>query len=318
MKVSIILLYALFILPAAAAAQSWPDRPVHIIASAAPGGGVDFLARLVAKSLTEQLKQSFVVENRGGAGGTLGANQVAKSAADGYTLLVCASAEVALSPYIEKVPYDPRRDLVPIVLLASAPTVVVVNNSVPVNNAKELIAYARSKGSLGYGTPGYGSNAHIAFALLSLEDKLPFFHVPYKGGGPLVADLLGNHIQVALVNTPPIIGAIRSGRVRPIAVLQDKRSPLLPDVPTFKEATGIDTRDASSWFAVMAPAATPSDIVARLQAAVLAMFTPALRDRLTKASLDVVALGHDQFKVRLQAERAANEAAIKRIGFKPP
>jgi tripartite-type tricarboxylate transporter receptor subunit TctC len=196
-----------------ASAQS--QKPVRIIAGAAAGGGVDFLARIVAQSLSEQLKQNFVVENHSGAGGTLAANQVAKAAPDGYTLLACTNAEITLSPHVmANITYDPLQELTPVVLLASAPTVVIVHPSVPAKNMGDLIKYARSKGSIGYGTPGYGSNAHINFELVRRQRDLPVFHVPYKGGGPAVLDLLSGQLELALLNTPPTISAIRSGNLR--------------------------------------------------------------------------------------------------------
>lgn len=301
----------------AAKAETWPTKNVVVIASAAPGGGVDFIARILAQSLSQQLHQNFVVEDRGGAGGTIGSNQVAQAVPDGYTLLVCSNGEMTLAPYVQgHLPYDPLQDLAPVVLIASAPQVIVVNPKIPANNMKELIAYAESKGSIGYGTPGFGSSAHVGFELVSTEHKLPFFHVAYKGGGPAVADLLGGQISMAVVTLPAIAGNIKTGLVRPLAVLAPKRSPSLPDVPTLKEATGIDTRDASSWFAIMAPAKTPPEVLAKLEQATLASLTPAVRERLQQALLDVVALPGKQFHARMQEESAANRLAIERIGLK--
>lgn len=295
----------------------WPSRPVRIIAAASAGGGVDFVARIAAQTLTEQLRQNFVVENRGGAGGTIAVDQVAKAAPDGYTLLVSANAELTLSPHVRSdLPYDPLRDLAPIMLIASAPTVVLVHPAVPAQNVPELIAYARGKGGIGYGTPGAGSNAHINFELLRHLSSLPFFHVPYKGGGPAMADLVGGQLQVALVNTPPSMGAIQAGTVRPLAVMQPSRSSLLPEVPTLKEAAGLDARDASSWFAIMAPARTPQDVIQRLQSALMAISTTSVRERLAKGALDVIALPGARFGERMRAESEANAAAVKRIGFK--
>jgi tripartite-type tricarboxylate transporter receptor subunit TctC len=301
-----------------AQAETWPARNVRIIASAAPGGGVDFVARILAQSLSEQLHQTFVVENRGGAGGTLAANQVAKADPDGYTLLVCSNGEITLAPYVQdKLPYDPVRELAPAVLIASAPQVIVVHPSVPATNMQELIAYARSKGKLGYGTPGFGSSAHVGFELVTTEAGLPFFHVPYKGGGPAVADLLGGQLQMAVVTIPAVGAAIEAGLVRPLAVLQPERSALLPGVPSMKDAAGIDVRDASSWFAIMAPTGTPPDVLKKLETAVIAGLTPEVRARLRKALLDVVAIQGEEFGAKLRAESVANGNAIARIGFKP-
>jgi tripartite-type tricarboxylate transporter receptor subunit TctC len=279
---------------------------------------VDLVARVLAQALSEQLHQTFVVENRGGAGGSLAANQVAKATPDGYTLLICSNGEITLAPYVqEKLPYDPVHELAPVVLIASAPQIIVVHPSVPASNMRELIAYARAKGKVGYGTPGFGSSAHIGFELVRTEADLPFFHVPYKGGGPAVADLLGGQLQMAVVTLPAIASAIEGGLVRPIAVLQPERSALLPNVPTFKEDTGIDVRDASSWFAIMAPAGTLPEILKQLEMATLAGLTSEVRARLATAMLDVVALPSEKFGVRLRTESEANGKAVGRIGFKP-
>jgi tripartite-type tricarboxylate transporter receptor subunit TctC len=301
----------------AAQAQTWPSKTVVLVATAAPGGGVDFVARLLAQSLLQQLGQNFVVENRGGAGGTIGSGQVSKAAPDGYTLLICSNGEMTLAPYVQRsLSYDPLQDLAPVVLIASAPQVIVVNTKVPVTNMKELIEFARSKGGIGYGTPGFGSSAHVGFELVSTEHKLPFFHVAYKGGGPAVADLLGGQISMAVVTLPAIAGNIKSGLIRPLAVLAPKRSASLPDVPTLKESIGIETRDASSWFAVMAPAKTPPEVLEAIEKATLAGLTPLIRDRLQQALLDVVALPSKEFRVRMQEEGNANKQAIERIGLK--
>jgi tripartite-type tricarboxylate transporter receptor subunit TctC len=313
------LLFGLFLLMCSgAAAETWPAKPVRIIASAAPGGGVDFVARVLAQALAQELNQSFVVEDRGGAGGTLATNQVAKSPADGYTLLVCSNGEITLAPYVqEQLPYDPVRELAPVVLVASAPQIIVVHPSVPAKDMNELITYARSKGALGYGTPGFGSSAHVGFELVRTKQNLPFFHVPYKGGGPAVSDLLGGQLQMAVVTIPAISAAVEEGLARAIAVLQPERSPLVPLVPSLKEALEIDMRDASSWFALMAPAGTPPEILAQLQKAAIEGLKPEVRARLRKAMLDVLAIPGQQFGNRLRAESDANAEAIRTIGFKP-
>ena len=190
---------------------------------------------------------------------------------DGYTLLVCSNGEITLAPYVqEQLPYDPIKELAPIVLVASAPQVIVVHPSVPAKDMHELIAYGRTKGTLGYGTPGFGSSAHVGFELIRTEQNWPFFHVPYKGGGPAVSDLLGGQLQMAVVTIPAIGAAIEGGLARSIAILGPDRSPLLPTVPSLKEVMGLEMRDASSWFALMAPAGTPPDILARLEKAALA------------------------------------------------
>jgi tripartite-type tricarboxylate transporter receptor subunit TctC len=312
------LLLSLILLPGAyARAQTWPDRSVLMLASAAPGGGVDLIARLVAQSLSEQLHQTFVVENKGGAGGTIAAAQISRSAPDGYTLLLCSNGEMTLAPFVQKqIAYDPLSDLAPVLLIASAPQVIVVNPKVPAQTMRELISYAKGKGGVGYGTPGFGSSAHVGFELVKTENSLPFFHIAYKGGGPAIADLLAGQIEMAVVTMPAIAPMISAKSVRPLAVLGPVRSSLLPDVPTLEEATGIQSRDASSWFALMAPAKTPSDILDKLQKASVTALTPEVRERLAKAMLDVVALSGEKFRDKMRAESMANKAAIERMGLK--
>jgi len=301
-----------------AQAEGWPTKSVRIIASAAAGGGVDLTARVLAKSLSERLQQTFYVENVGGAGGTIAANAVAKAPADGYTFLVCANAELTLAPFIrESLPYNPIQDLAPVALVAASPTVIVVNRSVPSTNMQELISYARTNGDLGYGTPGFGSIAHVTFDLVRSEKGLPFFHVPYKGGQPAAADVLSGQIKVAVVTLPPVGAFIESELVRPLAVFQPKRSPMLPKVPTLKEAIGVDVPDASSWFGIMAPAKTPPEILRKLEQAISSSNTPEVRATLGKQFLDPVFLTGSEFAKRFKEESEANEKSIKRIGFKP-
>jgi tripartite-type tricarboxylate transporter receptor subunit TctC len=298
--------------------ETWPTKSVRIIASAAPGGGVDLTARVLAKSLSQQLQYSFFVEDLGGAGGTIASNAVAKASPDGYTLLVCANAELTLAPFIrDNLPYNPVRDLVPVALVASSPTVIVVNRSVPATTMQELISYARTIGGMGYGTPGYGSIAHVTFDLVRSEKGLPFFHVPYKGGGPAAADVLSGQIKMAVVTLPPVGAFIESGLVRPLAVLQPTRSPMLPNVPTLKEAIGVDVPDASSWFGVMAPAKTPPEILKKLVQAISAANTTDVQATLRKQYLEPVFLTEGGFEKKFKEEFEANERSIKRIGIKP-
>jgi tripartite-type tricarboxylate transporter receptor subunit TctC len=300
----------------AASAQTYPTKPIKIIVGYAPGGTVDFLARLVTPTMAEQLKQTVLVENRPGASGTIGASFVAKSAPDGYTILACATTELALLPHVISVPFDAMRDFTPLVLAATSPTVTVVHASVPANNAKELIELAKAKGGLPYGTPGPGSSSHIAFELLRAVSNIDFVHVPYKGGGPATADLVGGQIPLAVLSSVSLAAHMRAGRAKALAVLQTERSSLMPNIPTFKEATGYDINAATSY-GFMLPAKTPAAIVAELESAILKNLTdPAVRKRLTEMMLEPLAMPSQPFATWLGKENAYNESAIKRIGKK--
>ena len=299
-------------------ADDWPSRSVTVIATATPGGAVDIVARVIAKSLSQRFHQTFIVDNRGGAGGTIGTNVVVNSSPDGYTLLLSSNGELTAAPYVQKgLPYDPLKDLAPVVLIASSPQVVVVNPKVPANTMKELIEYARSKGGVGYGTPGFGSSAHVGFELVKAEGNLPFFHIAYKGGGPAVLDLVGGQIEMAVVTLPAISASIEAKLVRPLAVLQPTRSPLLPDVPTITEATGLATRDASTWLALLAPAKTPREILRKLEDETLASLTPEVRAVFGKAMLTTEALPSNEFRSKMTEESEQIEMAIKRAGITP-
>lgn len=314
----LISLVALYLAPSALA-QTYPAKPVLIIVSFAAGGGVDGMARVLAEQLAKELGQPFVVENRPGASGSIGANAVAKSVPDGYTLLVGGNPELTFMPAVsEKLPYDPQRDLVPLVLAANVPSVVVVNSDSAIQTMAQLLERARSAKGLAYGTPGRGTPMHLAFELLNVEHGTHFTHVPYKGGGPATTDVLAGHIDAAVINAPPLLQFIRSGKLRALAVMQRERSALLPDVPTLKEATGIEGIAAPAWFAFSAPAKVPAQIRARLEQAILhALAEPEVKSRLGGAGMDIVALPAARMAEVIATETTYNLATVKRLGFKP-
>jgi tripartite-type tricarboxylate transporter receptor subunit TctC len=304
-------------LSAGVAAQAYPSKPVRIVVGYAPGGTVDFLARLVAPLLGEQLKQGVVVENRPGASGILGAGLVANAAPDGYTLLACATTELTVLQHVmDKLPYDPLRDFTPLVLAASSPSVLVIHPSVPANSAREFLDLARAKGSFPYGSPGPGSSSNIAFELLRAESRIDFVHIPYKGGAPATADLIGGQLPAASLSAVSVAAHIRAGKVKALAVLQPKRSELLPNVPTFKEATGFDI-NAETLYGFMAPANVPQAVVARLEAEILKILAdPVVRSRLAQATLDVQAIAARPSAEWLRQASAYNENATRRSGFR--
>ena len=250
-----------------ASAQGYPAKPVRIVVPYPPGGGNDLLARLSAQKLGEKWKQNIVVDNRGGASGMIGAEAAARSPADGYTLLLCASPECALNATLfPKMSYDPTRDFSPVTQLAVSSLVLAVHPSLPPRSAKEFIALAKRRpGELSYASVGAGSPHHISGEWMKLIAGIEINHVPYKGGGPQMVDLIGGHIHCAFVALPVIAPYLKSGRVRVIAVTTAKRSPVIPEVQSLSEA-GLAGFDVSQWYGVVVPAGTPAEITARLNA----------------------------------------------------
>ena len=258
----------------------WPDKPVRIVVPFAAGGGTDALARLLALRLGEELGQQFVVENRAGAGGTIGAEYVARSAPDGYTaLFVSASYAASSNPALYKTPYDPVKGIQPIGLVATLPLIVVMHPSVKANNVKELIELARAQpGQLSYGSAGNGGTLHLSAELFRQMTKTDIVHVPYKGTGQAVVDLLSGRIQLMWSDFGPVLQHIRSGKLRALAVTTAKRNPVLPEVQTIAETVPGYVID--SWFGIWAPAGTPRDIVLRFnQALEKIMKRPDMQER---------------------------------------
>jgi len=267
--------------PYAAAAQSYPQRPITLVVPYPAGGGNDVLARLVADKMSHALGQQIVVENRGGAGGTIATRQVAKSAPDGYTLLI-ATSSLAINPSLyPNVGYDPRKDFAPIGLLASSSNVVLVHPSVPASSVTELIALAKQNpGKLNFASTGSGSSVHLAAELFAIMAGIKLTHVPYRGSGPALNDLVGGHVTMMFATMPPAIGLARDGKVRALAVTGAKRSSVLPDVPTVAEA-GLPGYEAVLHYGLVAPAGTPRPIIDKLNGALrAALGDEGLRQRL--------------------------------------
>ncbi|MBY4598137.1 tripartite tricarboxylate transporter substrate-binding protein [Ottowia caeni] len=299
-------------------AQPYPSKPVRLIVSFAAGGGVDMMARVLADRLTRQMGQSFVVENRPGASGIIGADAVAKSPADGYTILVGGNPELTFVQAVNpKLPYNPLKDLAPLVLAARVPAVLVVPASSSIRTAAEYFERSRSTRGIVYGTPGRGTPMHLAFDLMNYKHGTNLIHVPYKGGGPATADVVAGQIESAVINAPPVVPHIRSGKLRALVVLQNERSAQLPDVPTLKEATGVDDLEAPSWFSLALPSGVPANIHKRLETEVLKVLNDVeVKASLSKAGLDVVALNSAQMGKVMIDEAAYNAAAVKRLNFK--
>jgi tripartite-type tricarboxylate transporter receptor subunit TctC len=284
-------------------AQDYPTRPVRIIVPFPAGGGADVIGRTLAQKLTETLAQNVIVENRAGAAGNIGTEAVARAAPDGYTLLVPGPNFTANVHLFRKIPFDPIKDFEPISLLTSAQYILVVHPSLPVRSVKELIALARAKpGQINYGSAGSGSANHLGMELIKMMAKIDLQHVPYKGGAPMQADLLGGQISLAYDNILTIAPHIQSGRVRALAVSGARRTPLLPDLPTVAEA-GLPGYDVAVWVGFLAPAGTPANILNRLQDATIAgMQKPEVRERMATLGADVIASTRQEFAAFIKTD----------------
>jgi tripartite-type tricarboxylate transporter receptor subunit TctC len=288
----IILLAAAALLPAllagGAAAQAWPQKPIRLMVPFPPGGSTDIVARIVAQKLGERLGQSLVIENRGGAGGTIGTAQVAKAAPDGYTLTVASTSTHVVAPHVyTKLDYDPVKDFAPIGLMAVSPYLLVVNPALPAKTLQEFVNLARSQpGKLNYASAGVGSTTHLAMEMLKTSSKTFMLHIPYNGNGPAGAALIAGQVEALFGSLPALLSYAKSGRARALAVGTPKRSPSLPDVPTVAES-GYAGFDASLWLALMAPAGTPPAIIERLNREMVALInTPETRDAFDKAGTE--------------------------------
>jgi tripartite-type tricarboxylate transporter receptor subunit TctC len=256
------------IAPSIARAQSWPGRPIKLIVGFAPGGGTDIVSRILATKLSEILGQQVLVENRSGAAGTIAADMVAKSAADGYTLLAGHANSNAIAPNVmTKVPFDALNDFTPITYIGYTPNVLVIHPSIPAKSVEELVALAKSKpGVLTYASSGVGSTQHLAGALFNQISGTQMTHIPYKGSGQAVVDLVAGQVNVNFDTLPPVLEHIRAGKLRALAISSSKRMPQLPDVPTFEEK-GIRGFDVTNWYSLMGPKGLPREIVSKLDEA---------------------------------------------------
>lgn len=256
---------ALLLLSGLCCAQSYPVKPVRLIAASSPGSAVDIVSRVIAQKLSDQIGQQVVVDNRAGAGGNLGAELAARAPADGYTLFMATPAQAINTGLYRKLDYDLTRDFVAVSLLTIGHYCVAVHPSLPVTSVKALIALARSRsGQLNYASAGNGNATHLAGALFNSMARVDLVHVPYKGSGPGLTDLIGGQVQVMFPNLTAAIPYVKAGRLRALAVSGEKRSSIMPELPTVSEA-GVPGYRVISWFGMMAPAAVPAEIVARLQ-----------------------------------------------------
>ncbi len=298
--------------------QAWPSKPVRIVVPFAPGGTADALGRLVAQKLTESLKENFIIENRGGAGGVIGSELVAKAAPDGYTLVVSGVASHCIAPAMSKsFPFDPLRDFTHIALFGGPPGVLVINPSLPVQDLKQFIAYAKDQaGKLAYGSPGNGTQGHLIAEQLKQVTGIRMTHVPYKGASLAVADLIAGHVPVTSTTLTTAATQIKAGRARALAVSSAKRVPEFPDVPTFAEL-GYPELTASIWFSLSGPAGMPADIVNRLNAEVRrTLQLPDVRDRLKPEGIEPGDLDPQQFTAFVAAELKRWAPVVRASGAK--
>ena len=286
-----------------AMAQAWPARPISLIVPFPPGGTTDVLARALGEKLSQSLGQTVIVENRPGAGATLGADYVAKAKPDGYTLLMGAVHHTIASSVFRKLPYDFRQDFAPITTVALVPNVLVVNANTAAKNVAELVALAKAKpGQSSYGSNGNGTAQHLIGTQFQNLTGTEIVHVPYKGSGPLATDLLGGQITMSFDTVTPVLPHIKSGKLRALAVTTAKRSAALPDVPTLDEA-GLKGFDIGTWFGVLAPAATPKDIVAKLNAEMVKVIQSAeFRKRMDEIGAEPIGDSSAQMAQQIKVE----------------
>ncbi len=300
-----------------ATAQTYPAKPVRIVVPFAAGGGVDVTARILAQGLTERLGQMVFVENRTGASGIIGTEFVAKSAPDGYTLLVGSQTTQAVVPAMYKTSYDGARDFAPVTVIATSPLLIVAHPSLPVKTVKDLIALAKARpGQLTFGAAS-GGTPHMAGELFKLTAKVDLLFVPYKGEGPAVSDAMGGQISLVFSNLPVVLPLTRSGRLRGIAVTSAQRVPTAAEFPTVAES-GLPGFEANTWFGCLAPAGTPADVIGRLNAeAARALSTSAVKERMAGMGLFVVANKPEEFAELLKKEIPRWAKVVKDSGVKP-
>ena len=297
-------------------AANYPNKPIRIVVPFAAAGTTDLLARAIGIEMQKAWGQTVLVENRPGAGGNLGSDIVDKAAPDGYVLLVGAVSPQAINVTLyPMLPYDVMRDFAHITLIAAVPNVLEVHPSVPVKTVKELIALAKSKpGQLTYASSGSGTSIHLSAELFKTMAGVDMLHIPYKGSGPAVTDLVGGQVQLMFDNLPSSIGQIKAGKLRPIAVTTLKRSPALPDVPTIAES-GLPGYDASSWFGMHAPAGTPKDIISKIHGVVTkSLRTPEMIERLSSQGAQAVGNTPEEFTEFLRVEIAKWAKVVKASG----
>ena len=290
----------------AVSSQEWPTKPVRVVVGYPPGGGHDFTARVIAQRLSEVLKQPFVVENRTGASGTIAAEGIARGSTDGYAFLVASPAETVVGALAGlKMNYDWEKDLAPVAVIGDTPLAIAVHPSVPVKSMRELLTYAKANpGKLSYGTPGSGSSMHFAGESMKAIAGIFIVHIPYRGAGPAVADLLGGQVPMGIVGMPPVVGPHKAGKLTIVAVTSEKRSGATPDIPAVAELPGFAGYSFTNWTGVFMAAKTQPAAIERLAVEIgKAVREPAIRDKLVAAGVDPLGLSTVQFVQFLAREK---------------
>jgi tripartite-type tricarboxylate transporter receptor subunit TctC len=307
---------SLALVAAATAAQDFPNHPIRLIVPFPAGGPNDLIARVVGQRMSELFKQPVLIDNRGGQGGVLGTDAVAKAKPDGYTIAISSAGALAISLSMEKIAYDPRKDLQPITLIAKVPEMLVVASNVPAGNMKELVALARAQpGKLNFASSGPGSLPHLAGELLKLTAKIDIVHVPYRGAAPAVNDLLSQQVQMAFLDLPVLLPQVRAGALRAIATGSAERALAAPEVPTTREVGMPDLR-VENWYGMVAPAGTPAAIVAALNGvAIEAMRDPVVKDKLASQGAELIGDTPEHFRAFIDLEIARWAAVIKNAGI---
>jgi tripartite-type tricarboxylate transporter receptor subunit TctC len=302
----------------AALAQAYPNRPVRIVVPWPPGQATDIAARVVAEKLQQQLGQPFVADNRPGAGGSIGTDAVTKAAPDGYTLLAASSGPISIMPNLQKIPYDPLKDLQPVSLIAMAPFALVTHPSFPAKNAAEFVALVRANpDKYTFSSSGTGATAHLVSELFNSMAGLKARHVPYKGSAPALSDLMGGQIDYTLETVASLAGHIRAGRLKVLGVTSGKRTAALPEVPTLAEAANIPGYDIGAWIGYAAPPGTPQEVATRLAAEIAkAMQAPDLKERYLSLGMDPAFSTPDEMATFLRNEQARYGAIIRNANIK--
>ncbi len=298
-------------------AQEYPSRPVRVIVPFSPGGAVDGPMRLIAQEMSKRMGQGVVIENRPGAGATIGSEAVAKASADGYTLLLASQTNAIAATLYPNLSFDPVDDFAAISLIGREPGVVVVHPALPVKTLQELVAYVKARpGQIDYASSGNGSGQHLFAAMLCTMTGMRMNHIPYRGSGQATADLLGGQVQVAVPGLAGMLGHIQSGKLRALAVTGARRAPQLPDVPTVAES-GVAGYEAYVWMGLLAPRATPPAVIGRLQREVVAaLATPEVRNYMAGASIEAVGSTPAEFATFFKAEREQWAKIIRETGAK--